>query len=93
MYLSSLFLSELRNGAPQAIHKCNEAFLLRPDRQGLPQEESSRDELMALWDVCRDYLEELSPELPVLRAIDARRGLRGSSSENFYLSWKNGFPT
>lgn len=76
MYLSTLFLSELGNGAGYAIQKCNDEFLnrLAPAKDSTPSvlpdaAESSCDEIMALWDVYRDYEMEILVDLPVIRAM------------------------
>ena len=72
MYLSTLFLSELENGAERALLKCNEEFV---KRLAAVQDhissllDAAGDEIMALWDVCKDYEGELFLDLPVTRAM------------------------
>lgn len=90
MYLSTLFLSEIDNGAQYAIESCNAEFLGRftdlPDfpasaSSAAPSEEVSQDpdlqdELAALWDVFKEFKEEISVDLPVVQAMDAVRAAR-----------------
>lgn len=77
MYLSTLFLSEIENGAQSAIVKCNEEFLKRSETA---QEETSSaetmapaacqfDEILALWDVFKEFEEEIRMDLPIIRAM------------------------
>ena len=77
MYLSTLFLSEIENGAKSAIVKCNEEFIMRWETA---QEKSSSaetlgpaacqfDEILALWDVYREFEEEIRMDLPIIRAM------------------------
>ena len=77
MYLSTLFLSEIENGAKSAIVKCNEEFIMRWETA---QEKNSSaetlvpaacqfDEILALWDVFREFEEEIRMDLPIIRAM------------------------
>ena len=89
MYLSTLFLSEIEKGADSAIRKCNEAFLTRFGAFQQPSsaadalkesfQSSQCDEIMALWDVCREFLEELPLDLPIIRAMNTIRTARGQA--------------
>lgn len=91
MYLSIIFLSEIENGAESAIQKCNVEFL---KRFGAFQQQLSSvaadtfkevfgsnqcDEIMALWDVYRDFQEEIRADLPVIRAMNTIRTARGQA--------------
>lgn len=94
MYLSTLFLSELENGAEHAITRCNEEFIKRyGTAQGyisscivissehVLQSNSQCDEIMALWDVFKDFKDEIFMDLPVIQAMNttcAARSRRGS---------------
>lgn len=92
MYLSTLFLSEIDNGAEHAIRKCNEEFMNRFDiiRDHISSADSSEkvfqfnsecDEIMALWDVFKDFKDEVFMDLPVIKAMNtvcAARSRRGS---------------
>lgn len=77
MYLSTLFLSEIENGAKSTIVKCNEDFIKRWETA---QEKSSSaetlvpaacqfDEILAHWDVYREFEEEIRMDLPNIRAM------------------------
>ena len=90
MYLSTLFLSEIDNGAEHAIAKCNEEFLGRfrtiqdyisaffiTDSSGKVLKANDQcDEMMALWDVFKDFAEEIMINLPVIKAMDTIRAVR-----------------
>ena len=80
MYLSTLFLSEIENGAEYAITKCNEEFLKRlgifydyissfnkDSSEEVFQFTSQCDEVMALWDVFKDFKDEIFIDLPVIK--------------------------
>ena len=93
MYLSTLFLSEIDNGADQAIIKCNEEFITRlgtfqeyissfimDPSEKVFQFNSQCDEIMALWDVFKDFEDEIFIDLPIIKAmktICAARSKRG----------------
>lgn len=89
MYLSTLFLSEIENGAEQAITKCNEAFLIRfaPIQEFLSYIKAGRlsqfllqcDEMMALWDVFQEFEADLRMNLPIISAMKSIRAARGKS--------------
>lgn len=87
MYLSTLFLSELQNGAAYAIQKCNDEFLNRlAPADVIPSLLSDAtqcfcDEIMALWDVYRDYHTEILIELPVIQAMGTIRAARKQSRQ------------
>ena len=90
MYLSTLFLSEMENGAEHAITKCNEEFLRRfgtiqdyisasviTDSSGKVIKINSQcDEMMALWDVFRDFKDEIIIDLPIMKAMNTIRAVR-----------------
>lgn len=90
MYLSTLFLSEIENGAEHAITKCNEEFLRRfgtiqdyisifciTDSSGKAfQINSQCDEMMALWDVFKDFKDEIFLGLPIIKAMNIIRAVR-----------------
>ena len=84
MYLSTLFLSELQNGAACAIQKCNDEFLNRlAPADVIPSLLSDAaqgfcDEIMALWDVFKDYKDEVLLDLPVINAMNSVRTARGT---------------
>ena len=84
MYLSTLFLSEIENGAEYAIVKCNEEFLKRlatvqDDIASLKTDSAEKgypltcqcDEIMALWDVFKEFEEEILVDLPIIHAMKA----------------------
>lgn len=74
MYLSTLFLSEIENGAEYAIVKCNEEFI---KRSAPAQEDISSvypatcqfDEILALWDVFKEFEGEICIDLPIIQAM------------------------
>ena len=91
MYLSTLFLSEMENGAEHAITKCNEEFLRRfgtiqdyisasviTDSSGKVIKINSQcDEMMALWDVFKDFKDEIeSTDFPIINAMYGVREIR-----------------
>ena len=91
MYLSTLFLSEMENGAEHAITKCNEEFLRRfgtiqdyisasviTDSSGKVIKINSQcDEMMALWDVFKDFKDEVeSNNFPIIDAMNGVREIR-----------------
>lgn len=90
MYLSTLFLSEIENGAEPAIAKCNEEFLKRlgaiqdyisssfinDSSEKMFQLNSQCDEIMALWDVFRDFKDEIFIDLPIIKAMNTIRATR-----------------
>ena len=72
MYLSTLFLSELENGAERALAKCNEEYvkrLISVQDHISSFLDTADDEIMALWDVCKDFEGEIVFDLPVTRAM------------------------
>lgn len=98
MYLSTLFLNKIKYGAEKAITACNREFLRRfGDIQDyvsdfLAEDASDdvfrmsrqRDELMALWDVFKDFEEELvHVKLPVIRAMNGIRAIRYNVERTF----------
>ena len=84
MYLSTLFLSGIENGAEHAITKCNEEFLRRfgtiqdcisvffvTDSSGkVLQTNCQCDEMMALWDVFKDFKDEIFLDLPIIKVMN-----------------------
>ena len=90
MYLSTVFLSEIDNGVEHAITKCNEEFIRRfgtiqdyisdsiiTDFSGETfLVDSKCDEVMALWDVFKDFKDEIFIDLPVIKAMDTTRTVR-----------------
>lgn len=90
MYLSTLFLSELENGAKHAITKCNEEFIKRmgtiqdyisssfriDSSEKVYQVNNQCDEIMALWDVFKDFKDEIFTDLPVIKAMNTIRAAR-----------------
>ena len=84
MYLSTLFLSEIENGAQYAIVRCNEEFLSRfataqdylassfltDASEKVRQGNYLYDEIIALWDVFKEFKEEISIDLPVIQAMN-----------------------
>lgn len=90
MYLSTLFLSEIANGAEYAITKCNEEFLRRfgtihhfipfscmIDSAGkVIRINSPYDEMMALWDVFKDFKDEVFIELSIIKAMNTICAMR-----------------
>ncbi|MGN1142807.1 MAG: hypothetical protein ACI4TF_16545 [Oliverpabstia sp.] len=95
MYLSTLFLSEMENGAEHAITKCNEEFIRRfetiqdyistafiTDSSGKAiQLNSQCDEMMALWDVFKDFKDEIFIDLPIMKAMNTVRAVRDEMRE------------
>lgn len=90
MYLSTIFLSEIENGAERATLKCNEEFLKRltavqdyvasflKDSAGKVFHCNAQcDEIMALWDVFKDFKDEVLLDLPVINAMNSVRAARG----------------
>lgn len=90
MYLSTIFLSEIENGAERATLKCNEEFLKRltavqdyvasflKDSAGKVFHCNAQcDEIMALWDVFKDFKDEVHLDLPVINAMNSVRVARG----------------
>ena len=77
MYLSTLFLSEIENGAKSAIVKCNEEFVKRSETaQGdiscaetVVPAACQFDEILALWDVFKEFEEEIRMDLPIIHAM------------------------
>ena len=91
MYLSTIFLSEIENGAERATLKCNEEFLKRltavQDYSASFLKDSANkvfhcnvqcDEIMALWDVFKDFKDEVLLDLPVINAMNSVRTARGT---------------
>lgn len=91
MYLSTLFLDKLEYGATIAITECNKEFIERfSEKQDYTStffiRDSSNDtllmnvqgdELMALWDVFKDFKDETaSVNLPIIKAMDEIRSIR-----------------
>lgn len=89
MYLSTLFLSEIENGAEHAIVKCNEEFTKRlgtiqdyissfiPDSSDkVFQFNNQCDEIMALWDVFKDFENEIIIDLPIIETMNTLRAAR-----------------
>lgn len=91
MYLSTLFLTEMKHGAEYAAEKCNEEFLKRfgtirdyksvffvTDSCGkVIKVNSLCDEMMALWDVFKDFKDEIFKDLPVIEAMNTICEVRG----------------
>lgn len=82
MYLSTLFLSEIKNGAEYAIVKCNEEFLKRlatiqddkssfimGSTEDVFPATSQCDEILALWDVFKEFEGEICIDLPIIQAM------------------------
>ena len=93
MYLSTLFLSNLENGITHAISECNNEFVKRfGDMEDYISEffvknssdntlliNSHGDELMALWDVFKDFKDEVeSNNFPIIDAMNNVREIRHS---------------
>lgn len=93
MYLSTLFLNKLDDGVSHAIKKCNEEFLRRfstyqhnisnffvLDSLGnIIHANKQGDELMALWDVFKDFKDEIiSENLAVIEAMNELLDVRNS---------------
>lgn len=90
MYLSTLFLTKVEKGIESAIKKCNDEFLKRfgtvqdyipvffdLDEKGKVLKINSQgSELMALWDVFKDFKDEIAQDLPVTRAMDVVHTVR-----------------
>lgn len=91
MYLSTLFLSNLENGITHAISECNNEFVKRfGDMEDYISEffeknssdntlliNSHGDELMALWDVFKDFKDEIeSTDFPIIKAMNGVREVR-----------------
>lgn len=98
MYLSTLFLTEIENGVLQAITKCNEEFLKRfsiyqnnisnffkLDSTGkVLYLNAYGDELMALWDVFKDFKDEISSEnLVIIEVMNAIKEIRDGKRTEF----------
>ena len=93
MYLSTLFLSEMENGIEHAVIKCNDEFVrrfetiqdylsasIRTDSFGkVIQMNSQCDEMMAFWDVFKDFKDEIFMDLPIIKAMHTVRAARGRS--------------
>lgn len=90
MYLSTIFLSEIENGAERATLKCNEEFLkrltavqdyaasfLKDSDDKVFHCNAQCDEIMALWDVFKDFKDEVLLDLPVINAMNSVRTARG----------------
>ena len=84
MYLSTLFLSNLENGITHAISECNKEFenrfgeiedyiskfFTRNSSDNTLRINSHGDELMALWDVFKDFKDEIeSTNFPIIKAM------------------------
>lgn len=91
MYLSTIFLSEIENGAERATLKCNEEFLkrltavqdyaasfLKDSDDKVFHCNAQCDEIMALWDVFKDFKDEVLLDLPVIHAMNSVRTARGT---------------
>ena len=93
MYLSTLFLSNLENGITHAISECNKEFVKRfGDMEDYISEffvknssdntlliNSQGDEIMALWDVFKDFIDEVeSNNVPIIDAMNNVREIRNS---------------
>ena len=90
MYLSTLFLSNLENGITHAISECNKEFVRRfGDMEDYLSEffvknssdntlliNSHGDEIMALWDVFKDFKDEIIIDLPIMKAMNTIRAVR-----------------
>ena len=99
MYLSTIFLSDIDNGVEHAITKCNEEFLKRfgsiqdyisasitTDFSGkVLQMNCQCDEIMALWDVFKDFKDEIFLSLPVIEAMKRTRDVRNEMGGAFGL--------
>lgn len=95
MYLSTIFLSDIDNGVEHAITKCNEEFLKRfgsiqdyisasitRDFSGkVLQMNCQCDEIMALWDVFKDFKDEVFIDLPIIKAMNTTCAVRNSMIE------------
>lgn len=90
MYLSTLFLTEIENGAEHAISKCNEEFSRRfasiqdskrsfvsDSKEKASLLTSQCDEMMALWDVFQEFEAEIMINLPIIQAMKTIRAARG----------------
>ena len=86
MYLSTIFLSEIENGAERATLKSNEEFLkrltavqdyaasfLKDSDDKVFNCNAQCDEIMALWDVFKDFKDEVLLDLPVINAKNSVR--------------------
>lgn len=92
MYLSTLFLSKIEYGALQTITLCNDEFLRRfssiqhdisnffvlDSQDNFLHTNSNGDELIALWDVCKDFEEIHMINLPVLNVMHKIHTIRDS---------------
>ena len=91
MYLSTLFLSNLENGITHAISECNKEFenrfgeiedyiskfFTRNSSDNTLRINSHGDELMALWDVFKDFKDEIeSTDFPIIKAMNGVREIR-----------------
>lgn len=95
MYLSTIFLSEIDKGVEHAIKKCNEEFLRRfgtiqdyitvsfiTDCSGKVLRINCQcDEMMALWDVFKDFKDEVFIDLPIIKAMNTTCAVRNSMIE------------
>ena len=93
MYLSTLFLSEMETGIEHAVIKCNEEFIRRfgtfqdhlsdADRTDSSGEifymDRQCDEMIAFWDVFKDFKDEIFMDLPIIKAMYTVRAARGRS--------------
>ena len=89
MYLSTLFLSNLENGITHAISECNNEFVKRfgdiedyfskffTQNSNTLHPNSQGDEIMALWDVFKDFKDEIeSTDFPIIKAMNGVREIR-----------------
>ena len=91
MYLSTLFLSNLENGITHAISECNKEFenrfgeiedyiskfFTRNSSDNTLRINSHGDELMALWDVFKDFEDKIeSTDFPIIKAMYGVRAIR-----------------
>lgn len=89
MFLSTLFLSEIENGAEYAIAKCNDEFMKRSTSiqnglsaivAGSTEKEAEIsdqwDEMMALWDVFHEFEAEILINLPIINVMNTIRTAR-----------------
>ena len=89
MFLSTLFLSEIENGAEYAIAKCNDEYMKRlaSIQNGLSaivagsKEKEAEisdlwDEMMALWDVFYEFEVEILIILPIINVMNTIRTAR-----------------
>lgn len=91
MYLSTLFLSKIESGITYAVSECNKEFESRFGEKEdyiskfFTQNSSDNtllinshgDELMALWDVFKDFKDEIeSTDFPIIKAMNGVREIR-----------------